>query len=64
MTATTAIILDTRRATKNDKYPLKLRISFQRKRKYYGINIHLSEDEWKKVNGEKPSYFIKPGIHC
>jgi len=54
MNATTAIILDTRRATKNDNYPLKLRVNFQRKRKYYGINIHLSEDEWKKVNGEKP----------
>jgi integrase len=54
MKATSSIILDIRRSTKNDNYPVKLRITYQRERKYYGLNIHLTEEEWKKVYGEKP----------
>jgi len=54
MKITTAIVLDTRRATKTSEYPVKLRVTFKRERKYYGLNIYLNEDDWKKVNGEKP----------
>ncbi|MEI6764608.1 MAG: site-specific integrase [Bacteroidota bacterium] len=54
MITTTAIILDTRRATKDNKYPLKLRVTFQRRRKYYGTQYKLTLDEWDKVNGKKP----------
>ncbi|HPI31348.1 MAG TPA: site-specific integrase [Bacteroidales bacterium] len=54
MKPTVNIILDTRRANKDNKYPVKLRITYQRIRKYYGIDIQLSKDDWGRVHGEKP----------
>lgn len=54
MKPTTAIILDTRRPTKDNKYPLKLRVTFNRVRRYYGIDVRLSEDDWNRLHGKKP----------
>ncbi|WP_229312371.1 site-specific integrase [Larkinella punicea] len=48
-TATAAIVLDTRRKKTDDTYPLKLRITYQRVRKYYRIGIDLTEPIWLEV---------------
>lgn len=54
MQATTSVILDTRRAKQDGAYPVKVRVTFQRKRKYYGTGIDLSEEDFQKVQGSKP----------
>jgi integrase len=51
--ATTAIVLDTR-YKKAKKFPVKLRITFQKKQNYYSTGYKLSELEWKKMRSEKP----------
>jgi integrase/recombinase XerD len=48
--ATFAYWHDTKRAKKTGKYPVKLRVTFQRKRKYYGTGIDLSLDEWDNMH--------------
>ena len=51
----TSIFLDTRRVKKDKTYPVKLRITFHRKRKYYAIsNDSLNETDFSKVMGDKP----------
>ena len=46
-----SVVLDTRRkkTTSND-YPLKLRVTHQRKHHYYTLNESLDKEEWKKIN--------------
>lgn len=46
---TTAIILDSRKVKKNGTYPVKLRITFERKQKYFPTPHNLTELEFKKV---------------
>lgn len=53
---TVAIILDQRRAKKSNLYPIKLRITFERKRQYYSTPFDLSVDDFDRVmNGKKKS---------
>ena len=54
MQATTSIFHDTRRAKQGGIYPVKIRITYQRKRKYYNIGTDLSKSDFDKVQGEKP----------
>ena len=54
ITATTSIILDTRRPLKDKTYRVKLRITYQRQRKYYGTQYSLTEEEFSKIQGDKP----------
>jgi Site-specific recombinase XerD len=42
--AKSSIYLDTRRKTKDGKYPLKLRVTYNRKSKYFPTEIYLEED--------------------
>nr|WKN35060.1 site-specific integrase [Tunicatimonas sp. TK19036] len=51
---TTAIILDTRRPIKDGNYPIKLRVTYQRKQKYYPLDESLSEEDFLKIQGSKP----------
>lgn len=61
---TVKIILDTRRSKHSGLFPAKLRVTFQRKQKYYPINIKnekgenlpfdLSPDDFDRVFGVKP----------
>jgi len=37
---------DIKRVKKDNRYPVKLRVTYQRKRKYYGTGVDLSTDEW------------------
>lgn len=59
MTATAAIHFDTRRTKGSGKFPLKIRITHQRQRKYYKTGYDLTSEEWDKMNGLKPRKEIK-----
>lgn len=55
----TAIVLFTKRAKSSGKYPAKLRITYNRVQRYYGIDTkertyEFTKDEFKKITGEKP----------
>ncbi len=45
----TAIILDTRRVKKDGAFPVKVRVTFERKQRYYPTPYNLTEAEFKKV---------------
>lgn len=49
--AITALCLDIRRATIEDKYPVTLRVTYKGERRYYATGFHLSKDEWKSYKG-------------
>jgi len=51
---TTSIYLDKRRKKLNSEYPVKLRVTYNRKQKYYPLNISMHEDEYEKMNSAKP----------
>lgn len=53
------IWLDNRRIKKDDKYPVKIRITYKRNRYYYPTNISLSEIEFKNALSPKPSRGLK-----
>lgn len=55
MQATISIILDTRRMKKTEKYPVKLRITFQRVTEYYQTVFDLSKEEWEKLPASRIS---------
>ncbi|NEW85369.1 MAG: tyrosine-type recombinase/integrase [Mariniphaga sp.] len=46
---TVASILDTRRGTKDSNFPVKIRVTFFRVRKYYSTGKSLSVAEWEKL---------------
>ena len=54
MIATTSIFYDTRRALKDGTYPTKIKITYQRERKYYPTGINLSKEDYLKVFTERP----------
>ncbi len=54
MKAKTTIVLDTRRSLKNGKYPIKLRVTYNRSQKYYPTNFSCSKDEFEKYMGRNP----------
>lgn len=49
----TSIILDTRRALKDGTFPVKLRLTFQRKRKYYPTSYKLTEPDFSRTQDVK-----------
>lgn len=55
MSTTTSIILDTRRIKKTEKYPVKLRVTFQRVTEYYQTVFDLSKEEWQKLPASRVS---------
>jgi len=48
----TAIILDTRRSKKDNTYPVKLRLTYRRERKYYNIGYSLTKEDFNRVIGK------------
>jgi integrase len=69
MIAHTAIIIDTRKPlsskikpvdkkaaalNKSDKFPVKLRVTFNRKQKYYPTNLSMSQTEFDTVRSKNP----------
>ncbi len=58
--ATTDIFLETRWRNKTGTYPVKLRVTFERERKYYRINkFSLSKDDFKKIKYGNPRGKLK-----
>ncbi|MBD1395533.1 hypothetical protein H9Q13_00005 [Pontibacter sp. JH31] len=55
----TSIILDTRRALKDGTYPVKLRVTFQRKQKYYPTEFSFTPENFDKMMSPKPGKFLK-----
>lgn len=54
MEVTTARILDKRRMLKkNGTYPLAIRVTFDRKSVLFPINLHLSEEEFRKLSSPR-----------
>ncbi|WP_338868529.1 site-specific integrase [Spirosoma sp. SC4-14] len=54
MSAIVSLYLDTRRQKKDGTFPVKLRVTFQRKQQYYPTSITLTESQWEKVGKPKP----------
>lgn len=50
----THIILDTRRQLKSGNYPIKLRVTFKRKQRYFATDIKLTEVEFQVVMSKAP----------
>lgn len=50
----TKIVLDKRRSKKDGSYPVKLRVTFQRKQKYYATGFSFIEADFIKVMGSRP----------
>jgi len=55
MSVTISIILDTRRIKKSGKFPVKLRVTFQRVPEYYQTVFNLSKEEWEKLPASRIS---------
>lgn len=49
---TGAIVLDTRNQTKEKKYAVKYRVTYNRIRHYFASGIYLTENEWEEI--ERP----------
>jgi integrase len=50
---TVSSILDNRRATNDNLYPIKIRVTFQRIRKYYSTGKYLKSEAWEKLSDTK-----------
>ena len=48
MSVSIAIVLDTRRVKKDNLYPVKLRVTIDRKREYYPTIYDLSKEDYQK----------------
>lgn len=53
------LILDTRREKANGSYPVKVRVTYNRKQKYYPTSVDLFEIEWEKIHGERVNKELK-----
>jgi integrase/recombinase XerD len=51
MKPTLLLVLDTRSEKKSGKYPVKLRITYNRKSKYIATGYDMVESEWANLNG-------------
>jgi integrase len=54
MLVTSNICLDRRRVLKDGRYPVKLRVTFLQKQKYYPTGINLTETEFRMVMAKNP----------
>ena len=54
MNAVTAVVLETRRECQGGVYPVKIRVTFQRKQRYYALGYSLTKADFQKVQGDKP----------
>ncbi len=50
---TAALVLDPRNTKKDGRNPIKLRITFERRRKYYAIGFDATQGEWETINSDK-----------
>jgi integrase/recombinase XerD len=57
--ATTQIWLDTRRALKDGTYPVKLRVTYSREQKNYSTGVHVTGEEYEKMQSARPGRELK-----
>ncbi|GAA4435530.1 site-specific integrase [Pontibacter saemangeumensis] len=57
--ARTAILHDDRRPLRDGTFPVKLRVTHNRKQKYYSTSVSLTKEDFAKVYGEKPRTYHK-----
>lgn len=50
--ATYSIVLFTKQPKKDGSFPLKLRITYQRQQKYFGIGWSFTQNTWDKIKGQ------------
>lgn len=55
----TNIVLEKRTPKKDGTYPVKLRVTYFRKQKYYATGYSINEDDFLKVTGTKPRGELK-----
>lgn len=55
MSATISVILDTRRMKQENKYPVKMRVTFKRSTEYYTTIYDLCQSEWAKLSATRVS---------
>ena len=48
-------VLDSRTINKEGTYPIKIKVYYQRKPKYYSVGICMSKDEWDKLPDSRSS---------
>lgn len=48
-------VLDSRTINKEGTYPIKIKVYYQRKPKYYSVGICMSKDEWDKLPNSRSS---------
>jgi integrase/recombinase XerD len=53
MSVSIAVILDTRWQKKGEKYPVKLRVTFDRKVEYYPTIFNLTQEEHRKLSASR-----------
>lgn len=53
-----AIILDQRRKKKNDLYPVRYRITYNRKQLYVNSGFDMSVEEWEKLPATRLTYLV------
>ena len=53
MSATATIVLDRRKANKESKYPVKVRVIYDRSSRLYGTGHFLDDDEFEKARSSK-----------
>lgn len=59
MSATASIILDTRRIKQAGTYPVKLRVTFQRKYRDYSTIFDLSKEDYEKLQAPRINENLK-----
>lgn len=57
--ANSEVILHKIKILKDGRHPIALRVTYLRKRKYYGIGERANEEEWKEINARRPGKDFK-----
>jgi hypothetical protein len=55
----TSMLLDNQRAKKDGKFPVKLRLTYRRKQKYYSTKFAFSQEEYDLVMQRRPPQKIQ-----
>lgn len=56
---TLTAMLDTRKATKDNLFPVKIRVTYQRERWYYATGKYLSKEDWEKLSSTRSQRLLE-----
>jgi integrase/recombinase XerD len=51
---TVSIFLESRTPKKDETFPVKLRVTYNRERKYFGLKMSLSQEQYNRIYSERP----------